>query len=40
MKLSGAAGKVFMVNWCKKFKEKMRLATVDLPDFAFQVLCR
>ena len=37
LKLSGAAGKVFMVNWCKKFKEKMRLATVDLPNFAFHL---
>ena len=37
MKLSGAVSKVFMVNWCRKFKEKMRIATSDLPDFTIHL---
>ena len=37
LKLSGAVSKVFMVNWCKKFKSKMMITTADLPDFDFAI---
>ena len=37
LKLSGAVSKVFMVNWCRKFKEKMRIATTDLPNFTIHL---
>ena len=33
MKISGAVSKVFMTNWCRRFKEKMITATTDLKDF-------
>ena len=37
LKLSGAVSKVFMVNWCRQFKQKMILATTDLPDFTIHL---
>ena len=37
LKLSGAVGKVYMGHWCKSFKEKLRIATTDLIDFAIHL---
>ena len=33
LKISGAVGRVFMTNWCKKFKRRMEAVTADLVDF-------
>ena len=33
LKISGAVSKVFMISWCRRFKEKMITATTDLEDF-------
>ena len=32
LKLSGAVGRVFMINWCRRFREKMRRVTEDITD--------
>ena len=37
LKLSGAVSKVFMVDWCRKFKQKIRITTIDLPDFDLNI---
>ena len=33
LKISGAVGRVFMTNWCKKFNRRIEAVTADLVDF-------
>ena len=38
LKLSGAAAKVFMVNWCRRFEAKLRTAMATIPSFDLHLM--
>ena len=38
LRLAGAAAKVFMVDWCERFKEKLAVATRFIPSFQLHLL--